>query len=226
MDSPEQMVGQRLRAIRAARGLSVRDLAPASGLAFNTISLIERGKMSPTVSTLHKLATALGVPVSYFVSEDQPRQVVHQRRGERSGARGAHMLLENLGVGLPNQTLQVLLVTLQPGAESGPEPIVHVGHEFAFCLEGVIEYRVESEIYTLRPEDSLLFEAHLPHRWKNAQDAPSRLLLVIQAAEGHDLALRQHMESTSPRSKRPPRGAGREATAEVADREPESDVLA
>jgi transcriptional regulator with XRE-family HTH domain len=205
------MLGHRLRAIRMERGLSVRDLAPACGLAFNTISLIERAKISPTVSTLHKLATALGVPLSYFVSEDQSRRVVLQRKGERSGALGAHMLIDNLGVGLPNQTLQLLLVTLQPGAESGPDPIVHLGHEFAFCLEGLIEYRVEAEVYTLRPEDSLLFEAHLPHRWKNAQDSPSRLLLVIQAAEGREVALRQHMESTSQRPKRPRRGTERES---------------
>jgi transcriptional regulator with XRE-family HTH domain len=212
VDDPGRVVGDRLRAIRAARGLSVRDLAPASGLAFNTISLIERGKISPTISTLHKLATAFGVPISYFVTEEQPREIIFQRKSERHAAHSAHLLLENLGAGLPNQTLQLLLVTLQPGAESGPDPIVHLGHEFAFCLEGQIEYIVADETYVLEPEDSLLFEAHRPHRWRNALGTPARLLLVLQSAEGHDVALSQHMAATAPRGQR---RLGHEKSADV-----------
>jgi len=193
---PIQIVGQRLKSLRAERGLTVRDLAQASDLAFNTISLIERGRMCPTIATLHKLATALAVPLAYFVTEGSPRHVVFLRCGERGQACSSHVLLENLGTGLPDQTLQLLLLTLRPGADSGPDPIVHLGHEFAFCLEGCVEYRVEGQTYELRPEDSLLFEAHLPHHWRNGQDSPSRLLLALQAAEGHEVALRRHLESS------------------------------
>jgi len=199
MDDPGQIVGQRLRTLRAERGLTVRDLARVSDLAFNTISLIERGKMSPTVSTLHKLASALGVPLAYFVSGGSPKQVIYLKRGERRAAHSAHVVLENLGVGLADQTLQLLLLTLQPGADSGPDPIVHVGHEFAFCLEGRVEYEVKGSLHVLEPEDSLLFEAHLPHHWRNGQDAPSRLLLVLEASEGHEVALRRHIESVGRR---------------------------
>ena len=192
---PVQVVGQRLRALRAARGLSVRELARASDLAFNTISLIERGKMSPTVSTLHKLASALGVHMAYLVTEGSPKNVVFLRCGERAQARSSHVLIESLGTGLPDQKLQILLLTLRPGAHSGPDPIVHVGHEFAFCLEGRVEYRVEGKPYELGSEDSLLFEAHLPHEWRNRYEAPSRLLLIIEAEQGHEIALSRHMES-------------------------------
>ena len=201
-DDPGQIVGQRLRTLRAERRLTVRDLAQASDLAFNTISLIERGKISPTIATLHKLASALGVPLAYFVADGPPKRVVFLKRAERSKAHSAHVLLENLGAGSPDQTLQFLLLTLQPGASSGPDPIVHVGHEFAFCLEGRVEYVVEGKLYELEPEDSLLFEAHLPHRWHNAQDAPSRLLLILQAVEGHEAALRRHLESVEPSPRR------------------------
>lgn len=202
MDDPTRMVGLRLRALRAERGLGVRDLAQASDLAFNTISLIERGKISPTIATLHKLATALGVPLAYFVINGPPKQVVYLKAGERSQAYGAHVLLENLGTGLPNQTLQLLLLTLQPGADSGPDPIVHLGHEFAFCLEGCVEYRLEDRPYEIGPEDSLLFEAHLPHCWRNGLASPARLLLVLQAEEGQELALRRHMEAVGHRGRR------------------------
>jgi len=194
-NDPTQVVGQRLKTLRDERGLSVRDLAQASDLAFNTISLIERGRISPTIATLHKLATALAVPLAYFVTEGSPRHVVFLKCGERRRACSSHVLLENLGTGLPDQRLQFLLLTLRPGADSGPDPIVHPGHEFAFCLEGCVEYRVEARAYELGPEDSLLFEAHLPHRWRNGLGTPSRLLLVLQSEEGHELALSRHLES-------------------------------
>jgi transcriptional regulator with XRE-family HTH domain len=195
MVDPGLIVGQRLKALRAERGLTVRDLARVSDLAFTTISMIERGKMSPTVSTLHKLSIALGVPLAYFVSESPPEPVIHLRRQERRPAHSAHVLLENLGASGPDQPLQLLLLTLQADADSGPEMILHLGQEFAFCLEGRIEYEVDDKPYTLEPEDSLLFEAHLPHRWRNCQNAPSRLLLVLHASQGHEAALRRHIES-------------------------------
>ena len=213
-DDPALVVGLRLRELRTERGLSVRGLAAISDLAFNTISLIEHGRMSPTVATLHKLASALGVPLAYFVSAGPPKQIVFLKAQARTRAHSADVLLENLGTGLPAQTLQPLLLTLQPGADSGPEPIVHTGHELAFCLEGRIEYIVEGTRYELEPEDSLLFEAHLPHRWRNGQSGPSRLLLILQATEGHETALRQHLASAGRRTRSTSQDQGGDAPAE------------
>src|SRR5512144_243959 len=113
---PVQLVGQRLRALRAERGLTVRGLAEISGLAFNTISLIERSKMSPTVATLHKLAAALKVPLASFVSDAPPRRIVFTKSRKRHQTHSGSAMLEDLGLGLPNQSLQFLLITLPPGA--------------------------------------------------------------------------------------------------------------
>ena len=173
-------MGERLRAARLARGWSVRDLAEAGSIALNTISLIERGKISPTVATLHKLANALGVSLAFFVEEPSGRPVIFLKRDERRQARGVRVLLENLGSGLPGQTIEPLLLTLEPGADSGPEPIVHGGHELVFCLQGRIEYRVGEDIYCMEREDSLFFEARLPHGWRNSGDELARVLLVVQ----------------------------------------------
>ena len=202
MDDPGRIVGQRLKALRTERGLTVRELSHASDLAFNTISMIERGKMSPTIGTLHKLDSALGVALAHLVAEGPPKPIVYSRRGERKEAHSARVILENLGAGSPTQTLQALVLTLQPGADSGPDPIVHVGWELAFCLDGCVRYEVENQIYSLTPEDSLLFESHLPHRWRNGQDEPSRLILVLQASEGHEGALRRHLDSVEGTTRR------------------------
>ena len=77
-------VGSRLRMLRAGASLSIRALAEMSELNVNTLSLIENGKTSPSVSTLQQLAGALGVPVTeFFVTEQGNKTVVHQRSGQR-----------------------------------------------------------------------------------------------------------------------------------------------
>lgn len=195
---PLKLVGERLKSARLERGLTARGLAEAGGIAFNTVSLIERGKISPTVATLHKLATALQVPLTFFFEDASAHEVVFLKRGQRQKAEGARVKLEGLGAGLRDQTMEPLLLTLEPDGDSGPEPMVHLGHELVFCLEGCLEYQVRDEIYRLEPEDSLLFEARLPHRWRNVQNTPTRALLVIQAAQGSEEARRQHSEGTVP----------------------------
>ena len=183
VDESSLLVGKRLKTLRAERALTLRDLAQASDLSLNTISLIERGQISPTVATLHKLATALGVTIADFVEEEPQQEVIFQKRAQRLRARSAKAFIESIGVRLPGQTIMTLLITLEPEAQSGPEPITHAGHELVFCLEGRVTYEIGETQYLLEPEDSLIFEAYLPHRWRNEQSDCSRFLLILEAAE-------------------------------------------
>ena len=186
-------VGARLRMLRAGAGLSIRALAEMSGLNVNTLSLIENGKTSPSVSTLQQLAGALGVPVTeFFVTEQGDKTVVHQRTGQRPRALFAHGVMEDLGAGMSRFGAEPLIVTLEAKADSGVNPIVHTGREFVYCLEGRIAYTVDTETYLLEPGDSLLFEAYLPHRWKNADAEPSRVLLVLCPLDERDQPTQRH----------------------------------
>jgi quercetin dioxygenase-like cupin family protein len=71
-------------------------------------------------------------------------------------------------------------------------PVVHNGHEFVYCLEGRLIYEIEEQLYLLEPGDSLLFEAHLPHRWMNAESVPSRSLLVLCPGEERGRPVERH----------------------------------
>lgn len=189
-------VGRNLRDLRTGRNLSIRVLAELSGLNINTLSLIENGKSSPSVSTLQQLAAALDVPIVAFFKTDGARnRISYQRAGRRPKAAFAHGVLEDLGGGLTLRGGQPFLVTLEPHAHSGVNPIVHTGHEFVFCLEGCLEYKIEEQIYTLNPGDSLIFEAHLPHCWKNAGAALSRSLLVMCPADDNDHPTERHFKT-------------------------------
>ena len=191
-------VGGRLRALREARQLSIRALAEASGLAVNTLSLIENGRTSPSVSTLQQIAVALSLPISAFFTPEIPRsRLVFLKADQQQPTAFPHGALADLGLGMAQRRIEPLLLSLDPGAGSGPQPIIHPGQEFVFCLEGRIGYSVENQRYLLEPGDSLLFEATLPHRWENSDRSPARAVLVLcpteaagSAAAGHGLPTR------------------------------------
>jgi transcriptional regulator with XRE-family HTH domain len=78
-------VANRLRELREGQGISMRTLATRSGLSANALSMIERGKTSPSVSTLYKLADALGVSITaFFGTESEKKQVVFLKSDERT----------------------------------------------------------------------------------------------------------------------------------------------
>jgi len=189
----EPAVGRRLRELRQRRGLTQRALAQACDLSANAIGLIERGESSPSVSTLHRLALALEVPISELFVETHEQSVVLTKGNRRSRAHRNRIQMENLAEGLSGQCMEPFLVTLQPGAGTGANPVVHLGEEFVFCLQGKVEYQIAGQPYQLEAGDSLMFQANQPHCWCNFGDEPARLLLVFHAAEEPQKWWQQHL---------------------------------
>jgi transcriptional regulator with XRE-family HTH domain len=185
-------VGQRLRELRAERSLSIRSLADLSGLNFNTLSLIENGKSSPSVSTLQQISTALGIPITAFFETSARKEVIFQKSEQRPRAEFAHGQIEDMGCGLTLGNGIPLLISLKGGADSGTNPMTHTGQEFVFCLEGSIHYSVGKEVYIIEEGDSLIFEAHLPHRWINKNQTTARLMLILCPADDRDNLAEQH----------------------------------
>jgi transcriptional regulator with XRE-family HTH domain len=191
-------VGRRLRELRGEHGLSMRALAELSGLNVNTLSLIENQRTSPSVSTLQQLAQTLQVHISAFFETDHgDKLVVHQKAGNRPHSAVTHGSIEDLGAGMSRFGAEPLIVTLAPNADSGKTPIVHTGREFVYCLEGHIAYSVDAETFQLEPGDSLLFEAYLPHRWKNMDANPSRNLLVLCPMDERDRPTERHFSKVA-----------------------------
>jgi len=189
-------VSRRVREIRMGKGLSIRALAESSKLNVNTLSLIENGRTSPSVSTLQLIAQTLQVPISAFFETDHGnKKVVYQRTGNRPHAMFTHGLVEDLGAGMIRFGAEPLIVTLKAKADSGRTPIVHTGREFVYCLEGRIVYYVDDQAYQLEPGDSLLFEAYLPHRWQNEGESESKLLLVLCPMDERDQPSERHFGS-------------------------------
>ncbi len=186
-------VGQRLRELRTAGELSIRDLAKKSGLNVNTLSMIENNKASPSLETLQQLSFVLAVPITAFFENNTPeKKVSHFKSGIRPKVEFAHGTLEDLGAGMSRRGAETFLVTLKPFSNSGENLMVHTGRETVFCLEGQLTYIIEDQTFLLEPGDSLFFEAHLPHRWQNTGAIPTRSLLVLCPADEQDRPTDRH----------------------------------
>ena len=185
-------VGNKLRMVREERGLSQRELAQLAGISTNAISLIERDENSPSVSTLQSLATALNVKMSYFFDEHEPTQILHVKAINRPAISSKGVQIEGLDGKLNYQEMEPFFVSLKPNSGSGERQVVHTGHELVYCLSGNVEYLIDGQIYSLEPGDVLMFEAHLPHLWRNVTDEDATILLVLQATGQTEQSVERH----------------------------------
>jgi len=189
-------VGARLRQLRTERGQSMRSLARASGLSTNALSMIERGRTSPSVSTLYKLAEALDVPITAFFRLGPPRQdIVFCRKSDRKRVSIHNGMWEGLGGEEFTGRVEPFIITLEPGAGSGPFGMLHTGSEFALCLSGQVEYEVEDQKFSLEAGDSLMFVAQLRHRWRNPGRTPAQLVIVLAGFQQSERPSEFHVSS-------------------------------
>jgi transcriptional regulator with XRE-family HTH domain len=173
-------VGDRLAALRQERNLSLRALARASGLSANALSMIERGRTSPSVSTLYLLAEALQVPVTAFFRMEAKREnIVYCKADQRTHVPFNRGLWEGLGGDQFTGRVEPFMLSLEAGASSGPYGMLHSGHEFVLCLRGQLEYLVEGKHFILDPGDSLLFSAQMRHRWRNPGSVVTNALILL-----------------------------------------------
>ena len=173
-------VGDRLRVLREQKGLSQRALAAASNLSPNALSQIERGNVSPSVSTLNQLADALGVHITaFFETTPLHQRIVFLKADQRTRIPFSRGLMEGLGGERFVGQADAFYLTLESGGSSGPHPVTHTGNEFVFCLRGRLEYTIEESVFLLESGDSLLFEAEMTHRWRNPANTVTNAIVVI-----------------------------------------------
>ena len=165
-------IGPKVRELRRQKNFSLQQLAERSGVSVAAIHKIERNGMVPTVATLMKLAAALNRPMSFFVEEEaqEARAAYLIRAGDRrpvfTSKRG--IALDNISGPYGRFFMHGAAAGIEPGADSGPEPMVHPGEELVYVLSGNLCFTVDGEVYRLEPGDALHFRTDRPHSWRNA----------------------------------------------------------
>lgn len=188
VDAVVSLVGQKVAELRRAKGLSLQQLAEASDVSSASIHKIERSGMVPTITTLLKLAAALGVTVSYFVEEGEssPDPVHFTPADKRPRVYTSHKGLNLSGISGSYQKFQTAaaVADMAPGATSGEKALRHPGEELVHILSGEVFFRVNGVDYVLRAGDSLQFLGTLPHHWENRSKTAAEILWI--AFRSHD----------------------------------------
>src|ERR1700694_2102918 len=168
--------GQRFRRLRTRRGLSLAQVARATGVSVGFLSALERGQMRSSIATLKRIARFYRTNIlSLFeAAGDNSRLVRPAQRKILETTPGVRMELLAWG----HTAMEPHLFRVQPGGGSG-ESYAHEGEEFLHVLRGDFEIWLNSgEHYRLKPGDSLYFESSTPHRWKNPGRSETWLLWI------------------------------------------------
>ena len=178
-------VGSRVRALREAMDLSLRDLAERSGVSAPMLSQVERGETSPTIAVAARIAQGLDLSLSQLLRLDEGRHVVITRADQRRTRRRRGHVVEELTPPLPGQRADVSIHTLGVGAATGAsdDPPMHEpgSRETAVVLEGSVDLFIDGERDELGEGDSVTFDADLPHHFENNGECDARLLAVVAA---------------------------------------------
>jgi XRE family transcriptional regulator, regulator of sulfur utilization len=178
-------IGPRVKALREAMDLSLRDLAERSGVSAPMLSQVERGETSPTLQVAARIASGLELRLSQLLRLDEGGSVSVVRAGEgRRGGADGHRY-EVLTPPLPGQRAELSRHSLAPGAATGGpgDPPMHEpgSRETAVVERGAVTLHVDGRHHRLAAGDCVTFDADLPHHFENPGKEEAVLLAVVSA---------------------------------------------
>src|SRR4030067_3148276 len=166
-DVEEIHVGEKVKALREQKGLSLRELADLTGVSAAFLSQLENHLVSPSLGTMIKLAKALGVRVGDFLGETEGEPFAIVRKDERKtvsrfaskeGVKYGYSY-ESLGFEKKNRHMEPFIVTLEPATIKASTTSVHEGEEFIYVLEGEMEVIFGGHRDVLYPGDSIYYDS-------------------------------------------------------------------
>lgn len=196
------LLGERLRSLRKMRGMTLSDLAQATGFTKSYLSRIELSQKTPPIGSLATIAQALNVDLAYFFQDRAmpPRRswCIVRSSEKRPVVRGGTAFgydYASLAYNLERQHMEPFLFRFPADLEKHVY-FEHDGEEFIYVLKGSVEFKIGDETLILRAGDSLYFDARIPHKGR-ALDREAEALTVVFSSEN---------EGPGPRDRTSPHG--------------------
>ena len=164
-------VGARLKAVRKMHGWSQRELAKRAGVTNAAISLVEQGRVSPSVGSLKKVLD--GIPMSlaeFFTLQFDDNAQIFFRAEEMPDVSTGPIQYRLLAAANSQREMSILYEVYPPGEDTGPELLMHNGEEGGIVVSGKLEVTVGGEVAVLGPGDGYYFSSRRPHRFRNPGD--------------------------------------------------------
>lgn len=181
MPSKEEL-GRRLRIARFDRNLTLKEVASRCGMSATHISEVERGKTSPTIGALQRIAAALGERPSYFVRDDDLPEVRLTKTEQRNDlfmtdSEGQAMAVQIIAKGLPRGYLQLFTERMEPGRSSAGRAFI--AEAVFIVVRGATRVTVEGESHVLREGDTLQARLDDGYRSENIGEEESEVMIAL-----------------------------------------------
>jgi len=173
------VIGTRVRQLRNERGLTLQALADMTGLSASLLSLVERGKTSPSIGTLVAIAHAFDVHMGDLVPGAPP---VTEQRLLKTDEQRVYATPEGVNRRILRDDrlrgLEVAMNEYGPGGRSADSSLHHGGYEYGVVIKGVLTVEVDGHAYELHPGDSIAYDSTHPHRIVNHGRGEAKALWV------------------------------------------------
>jgi transcriptional regulator with XRE-family HTH domain len=179
----EPSIGSVIKRLRREKGMSLQELAKASGVSVGMISQVERDISNPSVRVLTALRRALDAPLSAMFG-DSPGQANDPdfvRRADRRPRLHLGEVSKELLTAGGQHNLQIMILHIEPHGSSGDTPLRYPAEKGGMVLAGEILLKVGDDEALLREGDSFVFDSSIPHGFRNPQSAPAKVLWIIGA---------------------------------------------
>ena len=185
MQQPGQLIGEKIKNIREAKGLSIEEIAQKTGFSKDFLEKIEKGDVSPPLGTIVRLSKALDVMVSNLFSDPGEKnycvmRVKEQKVVPRASSTGYNYRYIPLASGLKEMHMEPFIVKLLPGSKE--EKSIHEGEEFIYVLDGEVKVVIGDNVEILNMGDTIYYLSSIPHFITTNTDKPALILAVIFGA--------------------------------------------
>ena len=165
-------IGKKIKELRKKQKMSIAELASKADLSSGLISQIERNLVTPSITSLWKIAQSLQVSIGYFFDEDVKyitNPVVRRNERKRIIVSNNNAIYELLSQDL-NRKIEFLYITIKPGDCSSKDFVTHEGEECGIVIKGRLMVKMIDREYILEEGDSIYFDSTIPHRYVNIGD--------------------------------------------------------
>lgn len=184
-----KIVGEKIKAIRESKNISLEDVAERTGLAIQQIINIEQNTYFPSLAPLIKIARVLGCRLGTFLDDQDELGPVISRKNERDAGISfsnnsteghRHMEYFSLSKAKSGRHMEPFIIDIEPVKEGADFVLsTHEGEEFIFCLSGVVEINYGKNMYILEEGDSIYYDSIVAHHVHAADGSGAKILAVV-----------------------------------------------
>ena len=184
-----KIVGEKIKAIREAKQISVEDIVERTGLAQEQIERIESNVDIPSLAPLIKIARALGVRLGTFLDDQDEMGAVVCRKEEHSDntisfsnnamSARTHMQYHSLSASKADRHMEPFIIDVQPTEETSYELSSHEGEEFIYVMEGAVEVAYGKKEHVIEAGDSIYYDSIVPHHVHGYNGQAAKILAVV-----------------------------------------------